>query len=329
MFFDMKRMIVRTLGIIISAAALLFAAQEVHAQAKEEIHELSSFNSLDIQDDFEVTVTKGNYSVKLTVDAVLAEYVKSYVKGHTLYLFLDEKAVPKDIKKLYKGRNGMTAIMRATVYTPELESVVMSDQAALTVPDEYAAGSFQLSMTDKSVVRALSVNCTTANISMKKSSQATMTITAVTDVVVSTENSAKLQLSSSSKDLSLSASGSSEQNVSSDAGTLTATTEGSSSSVVSVNTGKVYVSSAGSSKLQLNGTASTLTAKGTRSCNIDALNLPVEEAEVTMNSGSITLTPSKLLTVDLSGGSSVYFNGSPEFKISQIIKSTLAPYGTK
>ena len=223
----------------------------------------------------------------------------------------------------------MTPIMRAIVYTPELESVVMADQAALTVPDEYTAGSFQLSMTDKSVVRAMSINCTTANISMKKNTQANVTITTVTDVTVTTENSAKLQLSSSSKDLSLTASGSSEQNISSDAGTVTANTEGSSSSVVSINSGKVYVSCAGSSKLQLNGTASSLTAKGARSCNIDALNLPVEEAEVTMNSGSITLTPSKLLTVDLSGGSSVYYNGSPEFRISQIIKSTLAPYGTK
>ena len=325
----MKTLINRMFGVVISIIAFGLAAQGVSAQTKEDIHELSSFNSIDIQDDFEVTVTKGNYSVKVTVDALLSDYVKSYVKGHTLYLFLDEKAVPKDVKKLYKGRNGMTPIMRATVYTPDLESVVMSDQAALTVPDEYPSGSFMLSMTDKSVVRALSVNCTTANVSMKKNAQANLTLTAVTDVVVSTENSAKLQLSGSCKDLSLSASGSSEQNVTSDAGTLTVNTDGSSSSVISSNSGRVYVSCAGSSKLQLNGTASTLTAKGARSCNIDALNMPVEEAEVTMNSGSITLTPSKLLTVDLSSGSSVYYNGSPEFKISQILKSTLAPYGTK
>ena len=116
----------RMFGVIISTAALLFAAQGAYAQTKEEIHELSSFNSIDIQDDFEVTVTKGNYSIKVTVDAVLSDYVKTYVKGHTLYLFLDEKSVPKDIKKLYKGRSGMTPIMRAIVYTPELESTTPS-----------------------------------------------------------------------------------------------------------------------------------------------------------------------------------------------------------
>jgi len=120
---DMKRLTDKFLkaiiGMIAFAALALLAPQSLRAQSfspklTDKQIPVSEFNSLNVSDDFEVTLARGAYGVRLTVDEELAPYVEVYVKAKTLYLSYDEKSVPKELRKLYKGRNGLTPVFRVT-----------------------------------------------------------------------------------------------------------------------------------------------------------------------------------------------------------------------
>ena len=111
---------------------------------------------------------------------------------------------------------------------------------------------------------------------------------------------------------------------------LNLSTGGSSQVSVTSDTEKVDVTSEGSSKLTLTGKAVDLTVKGSRSSVVDAFAMPLETVEANLsNSSSVTVSVSKKVTANLVGGSSLYYSGTPVFQIEKIVKSTLAPYGTK
>ena len=76
--------------------------------------------------------------------------------------------------------------------------------------------------------------------------------------------------------------------------------------------------------------AKDLKIKGSRSSYVDAFAMPFETVDANLsNSSSVTVSVSKIVYANLVGGSSLYFSGTPEFRIEKIVKSTLAPYGTK
>ena len=91
---------------MIAFAAVLFlapqraAAQSLSAQLTDKDIMVSEFNAVNVSDDFEVTVSRGTYGVRLTVDKELAPYVEVYVRSKVLYISYDEKAVPKEIRKI-------------------------------------------------------------------------------------------------------------------------------------------------------------------------------------------------------------------------------------
>jgi hypothetical protein len=320
----------KMLRLVVCCIALVGSAFLAGAQTRERVHEVSAFSAIDVKDNFEVTVAKGGYGVKLTVDNALSDYVKAYVKGYTLYIFCDEKAIPKEVKKMYKGRNAPVPVLRALVYVPELASVTLDGESTLSGADTFSAERFEMTLAGKSNVKNLTVTANSAKVQLKKNAQAVLTLETNGEIDATTEGSSSLRLSCKSRDLSLTASGSSQLNVSGDVLTsLSVNTEGSSQTSVGVNTAKVYVSSTGSSKVGISGTANTLTVKTARSANVDAMGLPVLDVEAEMNDGTATVSAEKSLQLDLAGGSALYYNGTPEFKIVKIMKSTVAPVGTK
>lgn len=326
----MKKMHVQSLRLFVATALMTASALFAGAQTRERFHDVSSFSAIDVGDAFEVTVAKGAYGVKLTVDAVLSDYVGVYVKSNTLYLSYDSKAVPKEVRKMYRGRNAPKPILRAVIYSPVLEGVYLDDDATLTGADAFEGGSFSMILSGKANVKSLAIHSNSAKLQLKKNAQAVMTLDSEREIELITDNSAQIRLNAGARDMNVSASGSSNIDLSCDlVSALVVNAEGSTQFSAGVNAAKVYVNSTGSSKLAFAGSASSLIVKGARSTGIDALGLPVVEAEVEMNSGSISLDSEQTLTVDLSGGAAVYYNGNPEMRITKILKSTLAPYGTK
>jgi hypothetical protein len=318
------------------AAVLLLApqraaGQNLSVQLTDKDIVVSEFNALNVSDDFEVTVSKGTYGVRLTVDKELAPYVEVYVRSKTLYISYDDKAVPKEIKKMYRGRGGLTPVFRVVAYTPELRSVSLADNASLTGVEEFTAPEFELTMAGKTQVRNLAVSANSARILMKKNAIATLSVKTERGIEVNTDNNANLRLTFTGKELALTSDGSSV--VVAEGGTTTALnlmTSGSSQVSVTSETGKLDLTTEGSSKLTLTGKATEMLVKGSRSSVVDAFSMPVEKVDATLsNSSSVTVSVSKQVFANLVGGSSLYYSGSPEFRIEKIVKSTLAPYGTK
>ncbi|MBR1894037.1 MAG: hypothetical protein IJ823_02150, partial [Bacteroidales bacterium] len=112
----------RILFVVITAMLGLFSGVALSAQTRElDFSNLAEFNGIDVSDSFEVTVNPSNfYGAKVVVDDVLSGFVMVYVKQKTLYINLDERKIPAQVKKLFKGRNASKAVLRAVVQVPSL-----------------------------------------------------------------------------------------------------------------------------------------------------------------------------------------------------------------
>ena len=323
------------IGMIAFAVVLLgapqrAAAQSLSAQLTDNEITVSEFNAVNVSDDFEVTISRGTYGVRLTVDKELAPYVEVYVRSKVLYVSYDEKAVPKELRKLYRGKGALTPVFRVVAYTPELQSVTLSDNATLTGVEEFVAGDFELTAAGKSQVKNLSVSAASARVILKKNAVASLNLKTDRGVEVNTDNSSNLKLTFTGRELALTADGSSVVVADGPSKSMNLSTSGSSQVSVTSDTEKVEVTSEGSSKLTLTGKARELEVKGSRSSVVDAFAMPMEEVEADLsNSSSVTVSVSKKVSVNLIGGSSLYYSGNPVFEIEKIVKSTLAPYGTK
>ena len=323
------------IGMIAFASVLLVSSQRTAAQVltpqvtdKDVV--VSEFNAINVSDDFEVTVARGAYGARRTVDKELAPYVEVYVRSRTLFITFDEKAVPRDLRKLYRGRGGLTATFRVTVYTPDLQSVTLSDYAILTGTEEFVASDFELLAAGKSQVKNLSISAASAKIALKKNATANLVIRADRDLEVTTENNSVLDLSYDAENLTVLSGGSSIITADGPCVTMNLTTAGSSQVKISSETEVVDITAEGNSQLVLNGKAYDLKIKGSRNASVDALAMPLETVDANMaNSSSVLVDASKSIHVNLVGGSALYFTGTPAIEIGQIIKSTLAPYGSK
>ena len=323
------------IGMIAFAVVLLVApqrakAQSLSAQLTDKDIMVSEFNAVNVSDDFDVTVSRGTYGVRLTVDKELAPYVEVYVRSKVLYISYDEKAVPKEIRKMYRGKGSLTPVFRVVAYTPELQAVTLSDNATLSGVEEFVANDFELTAVGKSQVKNLRLTASSARISMKKNAVVNMNLKTDRGVEVSTDNNANLKLTFSGRELALTADGSSVVVADGSTRSMNLATSGSSQVSVSSDTESVEITSEGSSKLTLTGKAMEMKIRGSRSSSVDAFAMPVETVDATLtNSSSVTVSVSKQVTVNLIGGSSLYYSGNPSFQIEKIVKSTLAPYGTK
>ena len=317
--------------LLVFSIALIIAAT-ASAQTKEISHDFSRFNSLSVSDDFQITLVKSSsYSATVYVDNPLSEFVETYVRGKVLHINFNEKAVPKETKKLYKGRAALTSSFRATVYVPDLESIELTDGASLVSGDEFDASRLTVVLTDKASIKSLNVRCNSADISLKKNSNALIKVQADNKISVITEGNSSLKISGSAADFSADSAGSSvlSAEVSATAA-LTVSSAGSSSLKVTTDTDRAFIVASRSSKMALTGSATTVTLKGSNLSQVDANNFTVVEADVVLSGSSkANVNVTDILGVALTDGSALYFTGSPQFKINRIIRSTLAPYGTK
>lgn len=305
-------------------------AQSLSSQLSDKEVAVSEFNALNVSDDFEVTVSRGAYGVRLTVDKELAPYVEVYVRSRTLYVSYDEKSVPKDLKKLYKGKGSLTPVFRVVAYTPELQAVSLSDNATLSGVDEFLTNDFELTAVGKSQVKNLSISASTAKVILKKNAIANLTLKTDRGVEVSTDGSSNLKFTFTGKELALNADGSSVIVADGPCRSMNLMTGGSSQVSVNSDTEALDLTTEGSSKLTLTGKAVEMKVRGSRSSTVDAFAMPLEKVEANLsNSSSVTVSVSKQVSVNLVGGSSLYYSGTPTFQIEKIVKSTLAPYGTK
>ena len=307
-------MINNTFKAVIAIIALslftLGAAAQSGSQLQEKTYPVGEFRSLNVSGDFEVTLSKGDYSAKVTVDQVLADSVDVYVRTGVLYIKYNEKDVPKEVKKDLKGKKAPEQVFRAVVYAPQLAGIELQDNVVLTGVDEFSATDFTLKLEDKAQLKNLSITASSALVTLNDKSQATLILTVNNDIELDVDGSSVLRATVDGRKLTVKAGGSAKA-------TVDATAE-----AVSVDAGN-------RAELTLSGKADSLSAKGDRNMKVDARALKVPKAEAKLSGGELTVKVENTLDVDLSGGAELYFDGNPEMKVRRVVKSTLAPVSEK
>ena len=296
--------------LIVCAIALTAASTLASAQVKDISHDFSSFDSIDIDYDFHVNVVKSekNYSVTATVDDVLVEYVQTYVKGHTLYITLDKKSLPSDIKKLYKGRKSESPILNATVYmASDLSSVKMSGASTLSVQQDIECKEFNAEIDESAVINKLHVDASSFSIASDNKSTANLVVYADDIKITSTGNST-ININQDSQKFEVNASGSSK--IDADGESL-----------------ETVLNTTASSKVVVKGKTDNLSIKGEGLSNVDALNLQTGDCSVELSGNcKVTEAAKNVLHISMKGSSTLVFDGEPVIDIINVKSSSISRF---
>lgn len=289
---------------LLAGALLLFSAA-AFAQTKDLEHEFSEFDALVVSNGFKVAVTNDpGYGAKLTVDDALENYVQCYVKGKTLYIDMDEKSVPKELKKQYKGKNAPQPVLKAVVYVPVLNSITLNDDASFSALEPIHADNFNLNLTGGTTIQNITVNAKTATLGVNKKSSLTLKVTA-DEIKVTGDGNASMKLDYS-------------------AGRLKVENGGSAELILNGDADKVEISTSHSAQLTLAGKSSSIEVSGKGgSSKVEASNLSVKEAVISLGGATVNVTPSDKLELDLSKGATVNFSGNPQIKLVKIQNATV------
>ena len=164
---------------------------------------------------------------------------------------------------------------------------------------------------------------------MKKNAQAAMTLKASSKVDIKAEGNANLKASIEADDIAVNAAGSSELAITSSGENATVSCSGSSQSSISFEGEKAVVSITASADVDLTGKGDELTINGEKSSSLEAGGFDAKSVTATLNGPvKANVTAQESLDATLTGGSTLYYSGTPAFKIGRIVRSTLAPYGT-
>ena len=282
----------RVLFTIIAAAMALFSGTVLSAQTRDlDFSNLSEFNGIEVSDAFEVTVSPSNfYGAKVVVDDVLSGFVMVYVKQKTLYINVDERKIPAQVKKLFKGRNASKAVLRAVVQVPSLEALTIRDNATVSTNAAFKSNTFALKMTDSGILKGINIQAPTITLDLEKKCSASVTVTTCDALTVTTAGSALLKLSQTSKDMQLNVKGSSEIESAGDCITL-------------------GVTAGNASKVNATGTAKTLTINAAGSCDVNLSGVEAEEASV-------------IITLDVTGGT-LKMAGNPVIELVGVKNGTI------
>ena len=326
---------IKAIGTIASVMALsvsVAVAQEQQSftiQLEDKVLPVSDFNSISVTNDFEVTLDKGDCGVRLTVDNALSPYVQVYVRAKTLYIGYDDKSVPKDIKKLYKAKGAAQPTFRAVVTLPELASLTMADNATVTSAVEFPSEFFQLSLGEKVQVKSLSVIATTASIAMTKNAQAVLALKVDDKVEITNDGNTNLKLSANTNNLVVNASGNATISIGAETPSATVNGNGNAKVALATKADVVNANAVANSKLVLSGEATNLVVRGEKNGDLDADGLLTVNVNANLaGSSKASVNASELIDATLVGGSALFYNGTPNFQIGKIVKSTLAPKGT-
>ena len=296
----MKSLIVKTAAI---ATLILASAFSGFSQTRSIEHDFSPFDAIEASNGFKVsTSASDSYSVKLTVDDALESYVECYVKAGTLYIGLDDKNIPKDLKRQYKGRNSADPTLVAVVYLPVLKSLTLNDNSEFINSGNLSGDRFSLALNGTSKISDMKIVAKTVSIALTKNSKFTnANVSAEGDIAMSVDGKGIVTMECAAENLQMTSSGACDVNVS---GKVEK---------------KVSATVASSSKTTLTGNAEVLEISGKGvSSKVDASGLKVSDAVLTVSGTEMRIAASDNLELDLGKGSEVTYSGDPKVKIIKI-----------
>ena len=296
--------------LLVSAMVFGTACFCVSAQTKQVSHDFSAFDILDVDYDFNVNVVKSEsgYSISLTVDDVLMDYVQTYVKNHTLFITLDKKNLPSDVKKLYKGRKSEDPILNATVFMPSpLVEVNLHGASQLYVENELEVKNFSANISENAVIKKLSVDAEEFSISSANKASGDLVVYA-DNATIKADGNSKLVIEQDSEKLTIDAGGNCDLTVGGQALDAVVKAAVSASAVLTGKSDNLDVTTSGSAK-------------------VDALNLKTRDCTVNLSGNSkVYEAATDNLHVTMAGGSTLIFDGQPTFDIVNVKNSSITRY---
>ncbi len=289
-----------------STMAIASAQRNLHVGMIHEL-EYEAFTSVKVSDDFVVKlVTSDRYMTRITVDKRLYPFVKSYVQNGTLYITLDRKSFPSDLKKSLRAKGAPSPILEAEILFPVIRTLEMDDNTILHRADVIHADEFTLILNDKARVDKLLLDCKTAELNLNKSSYADVESFTDEKLFVVTSNTSKAVVKHAGNGLKIDAAGSSMVDA-----------------IVEVD--NVEVISAGSSSTKfISGSARDITVDASGSSKIDAESIDIATASMIQEgSAKCYMNVTDTLKVNLTGNSQLTFKNQPYIDVERIVGSTL------
>lgn len=276
--------------------------------------DLPAFHSIELGGDFALDIEYGKqYTVRLSVEELFADYVLFSVLDSTLAVTLDERHVPAEVRKIFRGKDASTPVFRINVTMPEsLRSLKLSSRAVLLSADDLVVDSdrFQLQVTDNARVASLAFGSGRVALALDKKADVRMSVTC--------------------DSLSVVQAGTANLNLTQHTDVSAFDVSGSSTLEVKGETGLLKIDSRGFAKSVLGGEAPVVRYKLANSSQVNATLLESSRAFVEMSGlGSLTQAASEELSVDLTGGATVYFLNDPSIHVIYLKNASLIPYDRK
>ena len=280
---------------------------------RETVHEdLPAFHSIELGGDFALDIEYGKqYRMRLSVEELFADYVMFSALDSTLAVTLDERRVPTEVRRLFRGKEA--PVFRVSVTMPEtLRSLELDGRSVLLSADDLVVDpdSFELRVTDNARVASLAFGSGRVALTLDKKADVDMSVTC--------------------DSLSVSLAGTADLDLTHHTQVAAFETSGSSTLAVKGETGLLKLNSRGFSKSILNGEAPVVRYKLANSSQVNATLLEAKRAFVEMSGlGSLTQAASEELSVDLSAGATVYFLNDPAIRVIYLKNASLIPYDRK
>ena len=295
---------------ILAVAAMTVApALNGFAQTRSVEHDLSPFEGIEASGGFKVKIVQSDsYTAKITVDDALESYVQCYVKAGVLHVGLDDKSVPKDLKKQYKGKNAAEPTLIATVSMPILNSMTLNDDSEFYNTGNLTAENFTLILNGSTGITNLKIVAKTANLTVNKNAKlSNLNVTTEGDITLNGDGKGTVTMECTAENLYVNS-----------AGNCDLTVNGPVEK-------KVVVTTSGSGKTSVSGTAGSLEVNGSKggSSKVEATALKVDTATVSLTGGTAEVAPAKNLELDLGKGAEVDYAGDPVIKIVKIQSATV------
>lgn len=297
----MKKMIFAVVFLLLAGRGSVFGQSDIVQE-----HDYERFNAVNVSDYFAVNLyASDRYSVKIVSDERIAPYVKAYVKNGTLFLDLDEKGYTPELKKALRAKGAAKPNLKAEVYMPALNSLVLKEKSVITKSEGLKSENFTLTATDNSRIEKLPLQCVSAEVNLSKGAVAFINVNA-------------------SKTLYLDISNSSEANIRQESGSMDAKIAGSAVLKTNVNVSEMNIDIAGGTEAYLTGTASMLKVKAAGLSVTDAEALEVSDAEMEQTGSSkCYVNVVNNLKVNLTGGCLLSFKRNPSIEVDRIVNSTM------
>jgi len=278
------------------------------AQVTQYSIDVQPFSVVDISGPFEVSMVRGTQPrVLLSVTEEFKPYVECSTNGGTLNLSLDERGVPMEVRRLFRGKGTPNPVFTAVIYVPDLvQAVNLDDKVVLKdTEDLFDKARISFSLEGNSCVKSLKLSSLVFKLEMRGKSAADFTVSC-RESIVDLANSCSLTMNEVSEDSFYTLAGSSKSNV-------------------KCETQRLTLSAKANSSMTLSGTGDGATFELSSTSEVDASRFGVTDADVRMSSVSrLSVNVVNVLRVNLNGGSTLLFAGDPAVSIDNIRSATMS-----